>query len=116
MIEYLADRAGDGVPFPRPAGVHGPPGSSYDRSVAVGTAPGDVDLVLSRHEREVMECATQGMTDAQIAEQLSVSPHAMMYHVESTYRNLRVANRTAAAVRFWDQTNGSRVPAPGMVA
>lgn len=59
-----------------------------------------MDAVLSRREREVMQCASQGMTNPQIAAELSVSTHAVKFHLASIYRKLGVANRTEATARY----------------
>jgi DNA-binding CsgD family transcriptional regulator len=43
---------------------------------------------------------TQGLTNAEIAEQLKLTVHAVKFHLASIYRKLGVANRTEAAVAF----------------
>ena len=63
------------------------------------TSPG-VGSVLSRREDQVMRCAAQGMTNAQIAAQLHVSTHAVKFHLAAVYRKLHVSNRTAATARY----------------
>jgi len=68
--------------------------------VITGTTPADMNAVLSRREREVMHCASQGMTNAQIATELFVSAHAVKFHLASIYRKLGVANRTEATARY----------------
>jgi DNA-binding CsgD family transcriptional regulator len=52
---------------------------------------------LSPREREVLELATRGLTNGQIAERLFVTVHAVKFHLTSVYRKLGVPNRTAAA-------------------
>ncbi len=47
-----------------------------------------------------MHCASQGMTNSQIATELSVSTHAVKFHLASIYRKLGVANRTEATARY----------------
>lgn len=64
------------------------------------TSPLALEAILSRREREVMHCASQGMTNAQIAAELAVSTHAVKFHLASIYRKLGVANRTEAATRY----------------
>jgi DNA-binding NarL/FixJ family response regulator len=60
----------------------------------------DEHPALSPREREVMEMAVRGMTNPAIANELSVSIHAIKFHLASIYRKLGVANRTEAAVAF----------------
>jgi len=64
---------------------------------------------LSPREREVLERTSRGMTNAQIAEELRITTHAVKYHLASIYRKLGVGNRTEAAVRYSEQTS-SRPP------
>lgn len=55
---------------------------------------------LSARESEVLEMATHGLTNTQIARDLGVSVHAVKFHLASVYRKLGVSNRTEAAVLF----------------
>jgi DNA-binding NarL/FixJ family response regulator len=55
---------------------------------------------LSRREREVLEFASRGLTNGQMASRLDVSTHAVKFHLASIYRKLGVANRTEAAVAY----------------
>lgn len=55
---------------------------------------------LSRREGEVLEMASLGLTNAQVAARLSVTVHAVKFHLASIYRKLGVANRTEAAVMY----------------
>jgi DNA-binding NarL/FixJ family response regulator len=55
--------------------------------------------VLSERELEVLEIATLGMTNSQIAKQLGVTVHTVKFHLASIYRKLGAANRTDAIVR-----------------
>ena len=55
---------------------------------------------LSRRETEVLGMAALGMTNAQMADQLSVTVHAVKFHLASIYRKLGVTNRTEAAVLY----------------
>src|SRR4051794_13612228 len=45
-----------------------------------------------------------GLTNAQIADRLDVTLHAVKFHLSHVYRKLGVANRTEAAVRFHEPT------------
>jgi DNA-binding CsgD family transcriptional regulator len=53
---------------------------------------------LSRRELEVLEVASHGETNAEIATRLGVSVHAVKFHLGSIYKKLGVANRTEAVV------------------
>jgi DNA-binding CsgD family transcriptional regulator len=44
--------------------------------------------------------SSRGLTNAQIAARLQVTPHAVKFHLSSIYRKLRVSNRTEAAVAY----------------
>ena len=44
--------------------------------------------------------AALGLTNGEIARRLSVTPHAIKFHLASVYRKLGVANRTEAAVAY----------------
>jgi DNA-binding NarL/FixJ family response regulator len=55
---------------------------------------------LSEREREVMESARMGITNAGIAGELGVTVHTVKFHLASVYRKLGAANRTDAVVRW----------------
>ena len=44
--------------------------------------------------------ATQGLTNAEIAERMHVTVHAVKFHLAAIFRKLGVSNRTEAAVAF----------------
>jgi DNA-binding CsgD family transcriptional regulator len=52
---------------------------------------------LSNRELEVLTLAAEGLTDAQVAERLYLSPRTVGQHLISVYRKLGVGSRTAAA-------------------
>ena len=54
------------------------------------------DLGLTRREREVVELVGEGLTNAQIAERLWISPGTVRRHLENAYEKLGVSTRTAA--------------------
>lgn len=56
-----------------------------------------------------MQLMTEGMTNRQIAGRLSVSVHAVKFHLASIYRKLAVRNRTEAVVVFLE-ANGTLKP------
>jgi len=60
----------------------------------------DPRRVLSPRELEVIEMASLGLTNLQVAARLNVSVHAVKFHLAAIYRKLGVANRTEAAVLF----------------
>jgi len=69
----------------------------------VSTAPvswSDGGRSLSPRELVVLEMLSTGLTNAEIAERLGVSVHAIKFHLAAVYRKLGVTNRTEAAIRF----------------
>jgi DNA-binding NarL/FixJ family response regulator len=55
---------------------------------------------LSDRERAVLEMVATGLTNAQMAERMKLTVHAVKFHLASIYHKLQVANRTEAAVLF----------------
>jgi DNA-binding CsgD family transcriptional regulator len=55
---------------------------------------------LTTREVEVLRRTATGRTNADVAEQLDISVHAVKFHLASIYRKLDVHNRTEAAVAF----------------
>jgi DNA-binding CsgD family transcriptional regulator len=51
---------------------------------------------LTTREGEVLRLLAQGLTDAQIAQQLILSPHTVNAHLKAIYRKLDVRSRSAA--------------------
>lgn len=59
--------------------------------------PGDPQQVrLSSREREIIACVARGLSDREIAEQLSLSSHTVHRHVANIRRKLGRTSRTAA--------------------
>ena len=56
---------------------------------------------LSARERQVLEMASRGMTNGQVARDLCVSVHAVKFHLGGVYRKLGVANRTQATMLLY---------------
>jgi DNA-binding CsgD family transcriptional regulator len=54
---------------------------------------------LTAREIEVLRLVTQGITDAEVAEQLYISPRTVGQHLRSIYNKLGVSSRTAATRR-----------------
>jgi predicted ATPase/DNA-binding CsgD family transcriptional regulator len=51
---------------------------------------------LTAREVEVLRLVAQGLTDAQVAEQLVISPHTVNTHLKSIYGKIQVSSRSAA--------------------
>ena len=51
---------------------------------------------LTAREIEVLQLVAQGLTDAQVAEQLVISPRTVNFHLTSIYGKIGVTSRTAA--------------------
>jgi len=74
------------------------------------TQPTDDRLsLLSAREHEVLERIARGLTNAQVAEDLHVTTHAVKFHLAAIYRKLGVANRTQAAARYLTLTGGTNL-------
>ena len=52
--------------------------------------------ILSVREAQVLDMVAQGLTDAEIAARLSLSPHTVNAHLRSVYSKLGVTSRSAA--------------------
>ncbi len=52
---------------------------------------------LSGRELEVLRLVAEGLTDAQVAQRLYLSPRTVGFHLGSVYRKLGVPSRAAAA-------------------
>jgi DNA-binding CsgD family transcriptional regulator len=61
---------------------------------------GDLVATLTAREQEVLRRAAQGETNAQIADGLGVTVHAVKFHLGSIFRKLGVRNRTTAAAVY----------------
>ncbi|HTW43624.1 MAG TPA: LuxR C-terminal-related transcriptional regulator [Solirubrobacteraceae bacterium] len=55
---------------------------------------------LTQREVDVIELATMGLTNNEIAQRLDLSTYAIKFHLSSAYGKLGVANRTQAAVAY----------------
>ncbi len=58
---------------------------------------------LTAREFEVLRLLAQGLTDAQIAEQLVISPRTVNNHLTSIYQKIQVSSRSAATRYAVDQ-------------
>lgn len=70
----------------------------------------DPSRQLSAREEQVMRLMTEGMTNRQIAGSLSVTVHAVKFHLASIYRKLEVHNRTEAVVAFITANDALKTP------
>ena len=89
--------------------------AAYDpRMVDPATADGTGRLeLLSAREAQVLELASAGLTNEQVAQRLDVTVHAVKFHLASIYRKLGVANRTEAAVAYLRNGPGTAPTAEG---
>jgi DNA-binding CsgD family transcriptional regulator len=55
---------------------------------------------LSARESQVLEMASRGLTNLEIAAGLGLSVHAVKFHLAGVYRKLGVHNRTEAVVLY----------------
>jgi DNA-binding NarL/FixJ family response regulator len=66
------------------------------RIVPAHPPPSSTPAGLTERELEVLRLVAQGLTDAQVAEQLIISPRTVNGHLRSIYNKLDVTSRTAA--------------------
>jgi len=67
---------------------------------------------LSPRERDVLALAARGLTNGQIAHQLSLSVHGVKFHLGAIFRKLGVENRTAAAALYLSESRALEDPHP----
>lgn len=70
------------------------------RSARSADGGGGLAAILSSREIEVLRMLTDGMTDREIAEALTISPRTVESHVSNVLRKLGVRNRAEAAQRY----------------
>ena len=75
--------------LPEPALPLSPPSASPKRANANPAG-------LTAREMEVLRLVAQGLTDAQVAEQLVISPRTVNFHLTSIYSKLQISSRSAA--------------------
>jgi DNA-binding NarL/FixJ family response regulator len=59
---------------------------------------------------QVLEIASLGLSNRQIAARLGVTVHAVKYHLAAIYRKLEVTNRTEATVLYLRALHRSELP------
>jgi DNA-binding NarL/FixJ family response regulator len=69
--------------------------------------PGQALSVLTPRELEVLELISFGLSNAQAAQRLHVSVHAIKFHLAAIYNRLGVTNRTEAAFTYLRAMNGA---------
>jgi DNA-binding CsgD family transcriptional regulator len=74
---------------------------------ALPTGDGAVVARLTVREREVLRRTSLGQTNAQMAEALGISIHAVKFHLASIFRKFGVQNRTEAAAIYLHHTASS---------
>jgi non-specific serine/threonine protein kinase len=58
--------------------------------------PSHALATLSQRERETLALVARGLTDAQVAQDLRLSPHTISKHLQSIYAKLHINSRSAA--------------------
>ena len=76
-----------------------PPGGPSSTATTTTAPPPSYPGGLSAREAEVLKLVAKGLTDAQVAEKLFISPRTVSGHLTSVYDKLGVRSR-AAATRF----------------
>jgi DNA-binding NarL/FixJ family response regulator len=56
--------------------------------------------LLTRREKEILDCLSKGQVDKQIADALGISPWTVHGHVKNIFGKLRVHSRTEAVVKY----------------
>jgi DNA-binding NarL/FixJ family response regulator len=69
---------------------------------ATGERPGPGLASLSRREHEILRFMSQGLTDREIGERLTISTRTVETHVSNVLRKLDARNRAEAARRYLD--------------
>ena len=80
-------------PASEPTTVPALPTTPEASPVALGT--------LTPRQHEVLLLVAEGLTIAEIAERLTISPGTVRRHLEHVFAKLDVRTRTAAVARLW---------------
>ena len=70
--------------------------STVSQSKTTDTSSSTLPAGLTKREAEVLHLIARGLTNAQIAEQLVISPVTVNSYLRSIYSKLEVSSRTAA--------------------
>ena len=87
LEQVLAARKAAAQPAPPPVGLRSPAPAKTFLTDPAG---------LTAREMEVLRLVSQGLTDAQVAEALVISPRTVSWHLVSIYGKLGVSSRSAA--------------------
>jgi DNA-binding CsgD family transcriptional regulator len=69
--------------------------------VLMDEEPVEIAPMLTRRETEILTWVSQGKTNSEIGEALSISPRTVKKHLEHIYSKLKVHRRTAAVARSY---------------
>ncbi len=79
----------------------------YQSAVYQSPVETEMTAALSPREMQVLDMASLGLTNGQIASRLHVSVHAVKFHLAAVDRKLGVANRTEAAFLYLRGSNAA---------
>ena len=71
---------------------------------------------LSARELQVLAMTARGLTNRQIGTDLSLSVHAVKFHLAAIYRKLGASNRTEATFLYLNRPGGVSAPEKGSSA
>jgi DNA-binding CsgD family transcriptional regulator len=60
--------------------------------------------IFTARERSVLECISRGLTDKEIARELSISAHTVANHVRNMSRKVGGARRSALITHAWQHS------------
>ena len=63
--------------------------------------------MVTERERQVLELVARGLTNAEVAQELWLSPGTVRRHLENAFAKLGVHTRTAAVARLRELERGS---------
>ncbi|HEX5502968.1 MAG TPA: LuxR C-terminal-related transcriptional regulator [Thermomicrobiales bacterium] len=98
----LADDRAPAIPDTAPPPVLAPAAPPKTRlgagRLGAGAPPATAPAAdgLTARERDVLRLVARGLTDAQVADRLSISPHTVHAHLRAIYGKLAVTTRSAA--------------------
>jgi len=75
-------------------------GRKVVESFRESTAPKEGKDALSRRETEILEVLSQGLSNKEIAEHLSINVETVRWHLKQIYEKLHVHSRTKVALKF----------------
>jgi DNA-binding NarL/FixJ family response regulator len=96
-VEAIRQVAHGRLVFPRAA----------KRWLTTSRQPRTASVELSPREREVLACVARGLTNPEIAQDLSVSENTIRFHLKNIFEKLGVTNRTEAAAWYFQQNPGT---------